>query len=114
MVRGPFPCGLAMIVAAGTLLGCSSHTDGGSVFVKVRPVASQGRSISYDVTVRSSEPEVVTSREVSTGSSIEIEAVPFGWVSIEAATLCTVESELSAESPSIRLVIDERSCTLAE
>lgn len=104
-----FFCGVAMILAVGTLSGCNGGPATGSVFVEVRPGA-QGAS-SYDVRVFGPDQEVVTSREVFVGSTVEIEGAPFGWVKVEAVDMCTIESELSRESPKIRLVIDTKSCT---
>ena len=102
---------VALILAVGTLSGCSSGAEVGRVFVEVRSMAPDAQGTSYDVTVLGPDQEVVASQEVAAGSSIEIEDVPFGWVSINAALMCTVESELSLESPTMRLIIDGKTCT---
>ena len=103
-----------MLLAVGTLSGCSWGAGTGSVFVQVGSMAPGAQSTSYDLTVLGPDQEIVASREVFAGSSIEIEDVPFGWVSVEAVSMCTVESELSRESPTMRLVVDETNCTLAD
>lgn len=77
-------------------------------------MAPDAQDASSDVTVLGPDQEVIASREVFAGSSIEIEDVPFGWVSIDAVGRCTVENELSLESPTMRLIIDEQDCTLTD
>ena len=100
------------MLAVGSLSGCSLGVTNGSVVVEVRAMESGDQADSYDVTVRGPGEAVVSSREVHVGSSITIDNVPLGWVSVETA-LCTVEGELSQESPTMRLVMapDEKNCT---
>lgn len=55
---------------------------------------------------------LITSQEVAVGSTYGIEGIAFGRVSVEASSGCTANTELTAKSPSLRMVIDGESCTL--
>lgn len=112
MNRWAFFCGVAMLLAFGTLSGCSSGAQVGRVVVEVRSMALGAQGTSYDVTVLGPDREVVAVREVFAGTAIAIVDVPFGWVSVGAAAMCTVEGELSRESSTMRLVLEEKNCTL--
>lgn len=51
---------------------------------------------------------------MAAGENVVVGDVPYGWVSISATQLCTVESELAPGSPTMRLILDGNHCTLAD
>lgn len=109
LARGAF-----VFLVAGAISGCALGAQTGSVVVEVRAMTPGSQGNSYDVTVRGPDQKAVESLEVSVGQSITIDDVPLGWVSIEADSLCTVESELTKEHPTMRLIADAANCTLAD
>lgn len=101
-----------LVVVAMT--GCASGSQPGSVEVEVRTMAPGAQGNSYKVKIIGPDGDLATSQEVSVGSTYGIEGIPFGWVSVEATSGCTGESELTLESPTMRMVIDGENCILAD
>ncbi|ALV47091.1 hypothetical protein MB46_17975 [Arthrobacter alpinus] len=106
--------GAAAFLVVGAMTGCNSGAESGSVSVEVRAMTPGAQGGPYEVKVRGSDGELVNSREVSVGSTYVIEDVPYGWVSVEATSGCTVENELTSESPTMRMIIEADNCTLAD
>ena len=109
-----FARGAAALLAISAMSGCASGTEAGSVVVEVRAMTPGAQGDSYEVKVLGPDGELVNSREVSAGSSNAFEDVPFGWVSVNANSGCTVEGELTSESPTMRMIIDADNCTIAD
>lgn len=113
MSRKLLPLVLAASVFAGTASGCTAGPQVGSVVVEVRAMAPDVPGQSYQVEVSAADGGFADSREVTVGSTITIENVPYGWVSVAAASSCTVEGQLESEAPTLRLIIDGTHCTLS-
>lgn len=103
----------AVVTIAATLAGCAPVAETGSVVVEVRAMVPGSQGTSHHVDVLGPDGGLVESREVSVGSTVTIENVPYGWVSIAAPKVCTVEGELGAEAPVMRLTIDAAHCTIS-
>ncbi|MDD0857992.1 hypothetical protein NHF46_09890 [Arthrobacter alpinus] len=103
----------AMVIVAAALAGCAPVAETGSVVVEVRAMAPGSPSSSHQVDVLGPDGGVVESLEVSVGSAVTIDNVPYGWVSIAAPEVCTVEGQLGAEAPVLRLTIDVAHCTIS-
>lgn len=104
----------AAFLVVGAMTGCTSGAQSGSVEVEVRTMAPGTQGNSYEVKIIGPDGEFANSQEVSVGSTYGIEGIPFGWVSVEATSGCTVEKELTLESPTMRLVRDGKNCILAD
>lgn len=102
-----------MVIIAATLAGCAPVAETGSVVVEVRAMVPGSQGNAHHVDVLGPDGGLVESREVSVGSTVTIENVPYGWVSIAAPKVCTVEGELGAEAPVMRLTIDAAHCTIS-
>lgn len=104
----------AASLIVGAMAGCTSGAHPGSVEVEVRTMAPGTQSSSYDVKISSRDGDVASSQEISVGSTYGVEGVPLGWVSVELTPGCKVESELTLESPTMRVVIDGNDCILTD
>lgn len=101
-----------LIVAA--LAGCASGVQPGNVEVEVRTMAPGAQGGSYDVKIVSRNGDVANSQEVSVGSTYGVEGVPLGWVTVEVTSGCKIETELTLDSPTMRVVIDGDACILSD
>src|SRR3954452_3860764 len=104
----------AILLALVALTGCSSAADSASVVVEVRATTPGDQSGPYAVKIMGPADELVASFESKVGSTTAVDEVPFGWVSVEASPRCSVATELSSDSPTMRLIIDGETCTLAD
>lgn len=103
-----------LLLIAPVLSGCAAGAQVGQVVVEVRAMAPDAQSDAYDVSVLGGDGEPVGSREVRVGSATTFENVPLGWVTVEAASSCTGESELTSQHPTLRLVIDAEHCSVTD
>lgn len=106
--------GMSMLLAVGLMGGCAPGDERGSVAVEVRAMAPDLREASYDIRVVGPNDELIFSMQMAAGENVFVGDVPYGWVSISATQLCTVESELAPGSPTMRLILDGNHCTLAD
>ncbi|MFC8304662.1 hypothetical protein ACFUCV_13375 [Specibacter sp. NPDC057265] len=100
----------AAFLVIGAMTGCTTDAHSGKVEVEVRAMAPGAQGNSYEVKIIGPDGDFANSQEVSVGSTYGIEGFPFGTVSVEASSGCVVESELSLESPRLRVVIDGENC----
>ncbi|MFT3943012.1 MAG: hypothetical protein QM705_04210 [Ancrocorticia sp.] len=103
---------IAAVVACVVLAGCSQGPDTGTATIEVRTLPTE-HSDGVDVTI-TSDGEPVATAHVSQGDNKELPDIPFGWVKIAADGLCEVETEILAEHPTIRLIVDGIDCALAD
>ncbi len=101
-----------LVVVAMT--GCTSGPPSGSVEVEVRAMRPGAQGGSYEVKIIGPDGDLADAQEVAAGSTYGIEGIPFGWVSVEATSGCTAKTELTSESPTLRMVIDGENCTLSD
>ncbi len=104
-------CTVALL-AVGFMSGCAADT--GSVAIEVRSMAPDFQGTSYEVRVVGPEGELIASDTMNAGRSMSYEGVPLGTVSINADPLCTVESTLTSEHPTMKLTVDGLHCTLSD
>lgn len=114
MDRKHFTRVAAAFLVVGAMTGCGSGAHSGSVEVEVRSVVPGAPGGSYGVKIIGPDGNLITSQEVSVGSTYGIEGVSLGWISVEATSGCAGERELTLESPSMRLVIDGENCILSD
>ncbi|MBG6192385.1 hypothetical protein IWX64_003357 [Arthrobacter sp. CAN_A212] len=111
VIRRPAGC-ITLLLLAGMMSGCTSTP--GSVEVEVRAVAPDFEQVSYEIQIVGPDQEMILAEEMSTGHSVVIGDIPLGTVTVTAVSLCTVEAELTSELPTMSLIIDGNSCTLAD
>lgn len=106
---------LCLVSAFGlSLSGCAPALEPGSVAVEIRSVLPVALSGEYDVRIVGPDGAVIFSRDMGAGHSLSYGDVPLGWVSVSAQPLCTVEAELTADHPTIGLIVDGSHCTLTD
>lgn len=106
--------GMSMLLALGLMGGCAPADERGSVAVEVRVMPPDLREASYSIRVVGPDDELTFSTQIAAGETTVVGDVPYGWVSVSAMQLCTVETELTPGSPTMRLILDGNHCTLAD
>lgn len=104
----------AAFLVVVAITGCTSGPQAGSVEVEVRAMRPGAQGGSYEVRIIGPDDELADGQEVAVGSTYGIEGIPLGRVSVEATSGCTAETELTSESPKLRMVIDGENCTLTD
>ncbi len=104
---------ITVAFACVALAGCSQNSsDTGTATIEVRTLPTE-YSDGVDVTV-TSDGESVATAHIGEGDSEELPDIPFGWVKVAAEGVCEVETEILAEHPTIRLIVEGIDCTLAD
>lgn len=104
----------AAFLVVGGMTGCTSGAHSGSVEVEVRTMVPGAQGGSYGVKIIGADGDLITSQEVSVGSTYGIEGISLGWISVETTSGCAGEKELTLESPAMRVVIDGKNCIVAD
>lgn len=97
-------------LSAGLMTACVPAP--GSVAIELRTMPPELQADSYEIRVVDSDNELIFSETMRAGSSLSYGDIPLGWVQISAAQICIVESELTSEFPTMRLIVEEATCTL--
>lgn len=106
------PACVVPLLAVGLLTGCSEET--GSVTVEIRSLVPGTDTSTYRVSAVHADDGLIHSDDLGPGQTYTAENVRLGWVTLSADPRCTVESELTAEHPTMRLIVDGTDCTLAD
>lgn len=109
-----FLYGIGLVLTVGTVSACAPVDGRGSVAVEVRAMSPKEKVAAYDVSVIGPDDELLFSQEMGAGESVVWAEVPLGWVSVNAEPFCTVDSELTSESPTMRLILDGIDCILTD
>ncbi|WP_152916090.1 hypothetical protein [Arthrobacter sp. RIT-PI-e] len=104
--------GTGVLLAVGFMSGCSADT--GSVAIEVRSMTPDTQGTLFDVRVLGPEGELIASDRMITGRSMFYEGVPLGSISINADPLCVVQSTLTSEHPTMKLIVDGTHCILSD
>lgn len=105
----------AGLIAALALLGCAqSDAATGTVTLGFRDaIADETGDVTFKILNRAGS-EVAESHTLGLGTTVAVAEVPFGWTTIEAVGVCSVEGELTAEHPTMSLIIDAEGCSLTD
>lgn len=105
---------IVVLTLSGSLSGCGSALEPGSVAVEVRSVLPDVQGSSYDVRVVGPDGNLIVSQDMGAGHSLSYGDIPLGWVTVSAGTTCTVQAELTSDLPSMGLIVDGADCTLTD
>ena len=103
---------LATAAASFTLAGCAfAQTGTATIELRQLPDDLAGEQLQVQVSV---DGEVFETLQLSGGTTVALEDVPFGEVEIEAAEVCSVAGPIGEPNPTIRLIVEGAHCTLAD
>lgn len=101
-----------VVAVAASLVGCSAPTGSATIDVRDLPAAYAGAEIT--VMLRDSAGENLDHLEVGANTTVTAKSLPLGTVDIEAIDFCRVTGVVDEANPTVRLIIDGRTCTLAD
>lgn len=105
---------LALVTAAASLAlaGCApAQTGTATIELRQLPEDLAGEQLQVQVRV---DGETFQSTELSEGTTLAFNDVPFGEVEIEAGELCSVAGPIDEPNPTIRLIVEGTHCTLTD
>ncbi|MDA3146316.1 hypothetical protein JSO19_02850 [Leucobacter sp. UCMA 4100] len=110
MKKNTVALALAATASISLLTGCAPEPTTGTVSVQLRALSKDLGLDEVIVTIVGPDDKKLHAETLTEGVSMSFEDVPFGWITIDAAGVCSVGGELSAESLTLGLVVDGKHC----